>query len=167
MTISLHDYDQEAIELFNEAKEVLQKTLPDAEIHHVGSTSIPGMGGKGMIDIIVAIPDWTKKAEAGEKLVKLGFEHVHKEINGRIFMSRVGDTVKNDVHIHLTYIGSPDYTSFLAFRDYLRAHPDEAAEYLKQKYQWLKSASGHRQFYTASKNTYIASVLAKADPTRV
>jgi len=166
MTISLHNYDTQAIELFTEAKEVLQQTLPDAEIHHVGSTAIPGMGGKGMIDILIAIPDWTKKAEAGEKLVNLGFSHVHKEIDSRIFMSRVGDTVKNDVHLHLTYIGSSAYTSFLSFRDYLRAHPEEAAEYMKQKIQWLKSASGHRQFYTASKNDYIASVLAKAD-TRV
>ena len=167
MTISLHDYDQESVDLFNQAKEVLQKTLSDAEIHHVGSTSIPGMGGKGMIDILIAIPDWKTKAQDGQKLVELGFTHVHPEENGRIFMSRVGDTVKNDVHIHFTYIDSPDYVNMLAFRDYLRTHPEEAAEYMKQKHQWLRSASGHRQFYTASKNTYIASVLAKADPTRV
>ena len=167
MTISLQDYDATSPQLFEEARGVLQNLLPDAEIHHVGSTGVPGMGGKGMIDILVAIPDWTKKAGAGEKLVKLGFAHVHKEINCRIFMSRVGETVRNDVHIHLTYIGSPDYTSFLAFRDYLRAHPDEAVEYMKQKIQWLRSASGHRQFYTSAKNSYIASVLAKADNTRV
>ncbi len=77
-------------------------------------------------------------------------------------MSRVGDTKKNDVHIHLTYIGSPDYINFLAFRNYLRSHPDEADNYLKQKHQWLKSASGHRQFYTASKNDYIAQILSIA-----
>jgi GrpB-like predicted nucleotidyltransferase (UPF0157 family) len=162
MTVTLHDYDKQAVDLFNEAKGVLQQTLPEAEIHHVGSTSVSGMGGKGMIDILVAIPDWTKKTEAGEELVKLGFAHVHKEIDSRIFMSRVGDTVKNDVHIHLTYVGSTEYKNMLTFRDYLRTHPDEAANYLKQKHQWLRSASGHRQFYTAAKNDYISGVLAKA-----
>ncbi|MEI8232591.1 MAG: GrpB family protein [bacterium] len=163
MTVILYDHDEKSADLFAEAKEVLQKTLPETEIHHVGSTAI-GLGGKGMIDILIAIPDWTKKDLAVEKLAKLGFTHVHKEINNRIFMSRVGDTVKNDVHIHLTYIGSSEYISFLAFRDYLRIHKDEANEYLKQKHQWLKSASGNRQFYTASKNTYIQSVLSKASP---
>lgn len=162
MTVTLHDYDKQALELFTEAQEVLQKTLPESEIHHVGSTSIPGLGGKGIIDILIAIPDWTKKAEAGEKLMKLGFTHVHKEIDNRIFMSRVGETIKNDVHLHLTYIDSSEYKSFLTFRDYLRSHPEEAAEYMKQKHQWLRSASGHRQFYTASKNDYIARILALA-----
>ncbi|MBP9669978.1 GrpB family protein [Candidatus Woesebacteria bacterium] len=162
MTISIQDYDATAPQLFEEARGVLQNLLPEAEIHHVGSTAIPGLGGKGIIDILIAIPDWKDKVEAGKKLMDLGFTHVHKEIAGRIFMSRVGDTVKNDVHIHLTYIGSPDYTNFLSFRDYLRTHPDEASNYLKQKHQWLKSASGHRQFYTASKNDYIAQILSLA-----
>ncbi len=159
MTISIQDYDATAPQLYEEARGVLQNLLPHAEIHHVGSTAIPGLGGKGIIDIMIAIPDWKTKAEDGKKLVDLGFAHVHPEENGRIFMSRVGDTVKNDVHIHLTYIDSPDYTNFLSFRDYLRSHPDEANNYLKQKYQWLKSASGNRQYYTASKNDYITNIL--------
>ncbi len=162
MTISIQDYDATAPQLFEEARGVLQNLLPDAEIHHVGSTSIPGLGGKGIIDIMVAIPDWKTKAQDGKKLVELGFAHVHPEENGRIFMSRVGETVKNDVHLHLTYIGSTEYKKMLAFRDYLRSHPDEAENYQKQKHQWLKSASGHRQFYTASKNDYIAQILSLA-----
>ena len=65
-------------------------------------------------------------------------------------------------YIHLTYVGSSEYTDMLAFRDYLRSHSDEAENYQKQKHQWLKSASGHRQFYTASKNDYIARILSLA-----
>lgn len=111
---------------------------------------------------MIAIPDWKTKAEDGKKLVTIGFAHVHPEENGRIFMRRVGDTVKNDVHIHFTYIGSSEYIKMLTFRDYLRSHPDESANYQEQKHQWLKSASGHRQFYTASKNDYIAHILTFA-----
>ncbi|MFH2085820.1 MAG: GrpB family protein [bacterium] len=162
MTISIYDYDQHVIELFNQAIDVLQKTLPETEIHHVGSTSIPGLGGKGIIDILIAIPDWVRKAEAGEKLVKLGFSHVHKEINNRIFMSRIGETVKNDVHLHLTFIGSSEYVNILAFRDYLRAHPDEAAKYLRLKHEWLKDAKGNRKLYAAAKNAYISHILELA-----
>jgi GrpB-like predicted nucleotidyltransferase (UPF0157 family) len=162
MTISIQDYDSTAPQLFEEARGVLQNLLPHAEIHHVGSTAIPGLGGKGIIDIMIAIPDWKTKSEDGKKLVELGFAHVHPEENGRIFMSRVGDTIKNDVHIHFTYIGSSEYINILAFRDYMRSHPEEAANYQKQKHQWLKSASGHRQFYTASKNDYITQILSLA-----
>lgn len=166
-TITIHDYDSEVIELFAEAKEILQKELPDAKIHHVGSTSIREMGGKGMIDILIGIPDWSHKALAGERLVKLGFTHVHKEINSRIFLSRVGETVKNDVHLHLTYIGSSEYENILAFRDYLRTHSNEAKEYLQLKRDWLKQSSGERKVYTSLKGAYIAQVLAKAEAQQI
>lgn len=161
MTFTLHDSDPKAVELFQEAYDVLHALLPDAEIHHVGSTSITGLGGKGIIDILIAIPDWTKKAIAGNKLQDIGFKHVHKEINNRIFMSREGDTIKNDVHIHLTYIGSSEYKNFLSFRDYLLSHPEEAAIYLQLKKQWLRDAKGDRKAYTSSKNNYIAEILEK------
>lgn len=150
-------------QLFEEASGVLQTLLPEAEIHHIGITAIEGLVTKGTIDIMIAIPDWKDKVTAGKKLMELGFTNVHKEVNGRIFMSRAGDTLKNDVHLHLTSIVSSEYKSLLAFRDYLRANPDEAKNYLNQKIQWLRSASGHRQFYTASKNSYISSILAKAE----
>jgi len=162
MTISLHDSDPKATELFGEAYEIVHAILPEAEIHHVGSTSVKELGGKGIIDILIAIPDWNQKENAGTKLQELGFLHIHKEVNNRIFMSRVGDTIKNDVHIHLTYIGSSEYKSFLSFRDYLRMNHEEANTYLKLKYEWLREAKGDRKIYTSSKNIYIASVLAKA-----
>jgi GrpB-like predicted nucleotidyltransferase (UPF0157 family)/ADP-ribose pyrophosphatase YjhB (NUDIX family) len=167
MTLSLHDYDSHSSELFSQAYQTIHHLIPKAEIHHVGSTSIPGMGGKGMIDILIAIPDWSKKAALGQKLIDLGFTHVHKEINHRIFMSRVGETVKNDVHIHLTYIGSEEYQNILSFRNYLRSHPDEANRYADLKHLWLKQASGNRKIYTNSKNNYIASVLAKSSQPQI
>lgn len=163
MTLTLHDSDPKAEELFQEAHEVLHALLPDAEIHHVGSTSIGRLGGKGIIDILIAIPDWSQKMIVGNKLQDIGFKHVHKEINNRIFMSRVGDTIKNDVHIHLTYIGSSEYKNFLSFRDYLRDHPEEAANYSRLKHDWLRDAKGERKIYTSSKNNYIVDVLAKAE----
>lgn len=164
MTLTLHNSDPKATELFQEAYEVLHALLPEAEIHHVGSTAVEELGGKGIIDILIAIPDWSQKMIAGNKLQDIGFKHVHKEVNNRIFMSRVGDTTKNDVHIHLTYIGSSEYTNFLAFRDYLRSNPEEATNYSKLKHEWLLDAKGERKIYTSFKNSYIAEILAKAHP---
>lgn len=162
MSISIQTYDATAPQLFEEARGVLQNLIPEAEIHHVGSTSIPGLGGKGIIDILIAIPDWSTKIVSGNKLKDLGFTHIHKEVNGRIFMSRVGDTIKNDVHIHFTHINSTEYKNFLNFRDYLRDNPDEAQAYSNLKHTWLIEAKGERKIYTSSKSSFITSILEKA-----
>lgn len=162
MSITLHDSDPSAAELFTEASDKIHSILPSAEIHHVGSTSVPDLGGKGIIDILVAIPNWQDKDQAVNSFKELGFEHVHKEVNNRIFLSRVGDTKKNDVHIHLTYIGSSEYESLLTFRNYLRNNKEEAKRYAQLKRDWLKHASGDRKVYTSSKNSYIEEVLSRA-----
>lgn len=167
MSLTLHNPDPNVAELFTEASDAIHSMIPEAEIHHVGSTSVKELGGKGIIDIMVAIPNWQHKDEAVQKFKDIGYEHIHKEVNSRIFLSRVGETVKNDVHIHLTYIGSSEYDSLLAFRNYLRNHPEEAQKYARLKREWLSSARGERKIYTNSKNAYIASVLDKAKEDEV
>ena len=167
MSLTLHKSDSTAAQLFTEASDTIHSMIEDAEIHHVGSTSVDELGGKGIIDILVAIPNWQHKDEVVQKFKDIGYEHIHKEVNNRIFMSRVGDTKKNDVHIHLTYIGSSEYESLLTFRDYLRNNPDEAKRYAELKREWLKSASGDRKKYTSSKNIYISEILAKSKEPKV
>lgn len=167
MSLTLHKSDPTSAQLFTEASDTIHSMIPDAEIHHVGSTSVDELGGKGIIDIMVGIPNWQHKDEAVQKFKDIGFEHVHKEVNNRIFLSRVGDTKKNDVHIHLTYIGSSEYEDLLTFRNYLRDNPDEATKYGQLKREWLNHASGNRKIYTSSKNNYISSILAKAKEPKV
>ena len=144
---------------FLSVKPTLADILPQAEIHHIGSTAVPGLGGKGIIDILVAIPDWSEKLSAVEKIKSLGYLHIHPEERERIFMSRVGDTKAGDVHIHLTHIGSSQYQTLLSFRDYLLSHPDKVEEYGDGKVAWLKQAEGDRKIYGRLKSQWIEEQL--------
>ena len=159
MLAKLYTYDSTAPKLFAAAKEKIKKVLPNAEIEHVGSTAIPGLGGKGMIDILVAISDWEEKTAALKTLGSLGFTHVNPERDGYIFLSRIGETEKNDVHLHLTSVGSAEYHNLLDFRNYLLGHPEEVGRYAALKETWLKDANGDRKLYGHFKNDYITNLL--------
>lgn len=159
--ITYTDYPQTALNLFTTEKQKLQEVLPEAEVHHIGSTAIPGVGGKGIVDILVAIPDWGSKDSAITKLRELGFVHIHPEKNNRIFTSRVEDTQADDTHIHLTYQHSDEYRKFLTFRDFLRTHLNEAKKYSELKKEWLQQAKGDREAYGRLKDRYVANLLKK------
>lgn len=160
--LTLKPYVKEFENIFQEFKQSFQPIFPSAEIHHIGSTAVPGLGGKGIIDILIAIPDWHEKSSVVEKLQTLDFNHIHPEENQRIFLSKLAETSYGDIHIHLTYIGSSEYNSLLTFRDYLRVNHDEAERYMNLKDKWLKDAGGDRKAYSSRKNDYIAKVLKNA-----
>ncbi len=160
-TISFYDSSEQFTQIFQQTKHKLQKVLPQAEIHHVGSTAVPNLGGKGIIDILIAIPNWKEYPDVVEKLKTIGFTHVHPPTNERIFLSQKANTQYGDIHLHLTYIDSPEYKKLLAFRDYLRSHPEEAQNYARLKKLWLKQAVGDRHLYGQLKSTYINSIAQK------
>lgn len=141
--------------IFSIAKRKISQALPTAEVHHVGSTAVPGLAGKGIVDILVAIPDWQDKARAVKELKQLDYTHVHEEEHERIFLSRVGQTTAGDIHLHLTYINSPEYRNLLTFRDYLLANPAIAKEYGDSKEVWLKQTRGDRKLYGQLKSAWI------------
>jgi len=160
--IVLKPFSLEFAAIFGRYKRKIKRVLPQAQVHHIGSSAVYGLGGKGIVDILVAISNWQDKQTAVNKLKQLGFTHIHQEVNQRIFLSKIANTGYKDVHIHLTYVDSPEYAKLLAFRDYLISHPKEADRYYKLKQDWFKQAGGNRQKYNRLKSDYIQSVLAKA-----
>ena len=161
--LKLYPYSEEFTEIFKEEKLRIKKVLPEAEVHHIGSTAIPAVGGKGIIDILVALPDWEEKNKVVEKLKVLGFEHVHPEENGRIFLNKTGASKYKDTHIHLVGKGNKDYKEKLLFRDFLRKNKEEAKTYHQLKYRWEKEARGDRDTYGKLKESYIEEVLKRAE----
>lgn len=160
--VTLFSYNKKSPKIFQKEKKNILKVLSGVEVFHIGSTAIPGLGGKGMIDIMIAIKDWRKKKSVVSALKGLGFTHIHPEEKGRIFLSRIGPTEYGDIHIHLVKKGSKGYREMLFFRDYMRTHQKEAQEYLKIKHQTLKKYNGDRKKYTISKENYIKEVLKRA-----
>lgn len=145
--------------VFSIAKRKIGQILLSAEIHHIGSTAVPGLGGKGIIDVLVAVPNWKNKASAVKSLKNLGYTHIHKEENERIFLSRVGQTQAGDIHIHLTHTNSAEYHNLLSFLNLLLTNPAIAKEYGSRKEVWLKQAKGDRKIYGQLKSVWINKML--------
>jgi GrpB-like predicted nucleotidyltransferase (UPF0157 family) len=160
--LRLFPYNKKFAAIFQKQREKLIKLLGNQEIHHIGSTAVPGLGGKGIIDIMIALKDWKDGKGAIEKLKTIGFTHIHPKDKGRIFISQPGETKYGGIHIHLVKKGGKEYRNLLFFRDYLREHKKEAKEYDFQKMQLLNKAKGNRAIYKKLKVGYIKNILKHA-----
>jgi GrpB-like predicted nucleotidyltransferase (UPF0157 family) len=114
------DYNPAWPELFEQEKAHLLAALGDRveTIEHFGSTSVPGLAAKPVIDILIGVRDL---AEVERFCIAA--------ITGlRYFRRSDADGVRTH-HVHLWPLDHPDYDRHIVFRDYLRTHPDEAAAY--------------------------------------
>jgi len=130
----IYPYSKDFPELFKKKKEEILKLYEDCEINHIGSTAVKGLGGKGIIDILVAIDNWSKEDDLLEVLKELGYTHIHERENGRRFVSKEASKVGyKDFHFHIVKKGNKEYERLISFRDYLRENPKKAEEYFKIK----------------------------------
>jgi len=158
-------------QLFKSEKARLQKILgKDVLIDHIGSTAVPGLGGKGVIDISVTTPkiNWP---EICKKLKNLGYEYKKKgaerEKERLFFMANLPDEEFGTrlYHIHLSYPESPEFKKEIGFRDYLRSHPKEVKNYAKIKMKAAKEAQKFtsknkmRDTYNQIKKNFIEGIL--------
>jgi len=159
--VQLFSYNKKFPKIFQKEKGKILKVLSGVEVHHIGSTAVPELGGKGIIDIMIAIKDWRKKKKTVNLLKELGFTHIHPEEKERIFLSRIGPTKYGDTHIHLVKKNSKGYREMLFFRDYMGTHKGEAQEYLKIKHLSIKRHNKDRNKYAISKEEYIKEILKR------
>jgi len=128
-----------------------------AGIHHIGSTSIPGMPGKPMLDMMAGVGQLDDASLAEPALAALGYEPRPHRVDAALF---VRQTRGLDTHnLHLTTAESDLWRERLAFRDALRASPDLAQEYVALKLQLLHE-SGGRGYDSADKRDFVRRVLA-------
>ncbi|MFF0829111.1 GrpB family protein [Brevibacillus sp. NPDC003359] len=98
------------------------------EIHHIGSTSVPGLNAKPIIDVMPVVKDIYRVDEYNEQFVHRGYESRGENgIVGRRYFT-IGGTDRTH-HIHIYALGNPQIQRHLAFRDYLRTHPKVAKSY--------------------------------------
>ena len=138
-----------------------------AGVHHIGSTAVPGLPAKPIIDMIAGVRDLNEARAAFEPLQALGYEYREHRPEGHLFWTPTHG-------VHLTEPGSDLWRERLVFRDALRADPKLAAEYAEWKVRHAAMDSGSdRGLYTADKRPFVARVLAeggidlKPDSTRL
>ncbi len=157
--IRIYPYSKEFPKIFEEEKNKICKVIKNCEIHHIGSTAVPGLGGKGIIDIMLGIDHWKEAEGVVEKLKQIGFTHVHPKENGRIFLSDKKESTIGNFHIHIVKKGSKAYKEILAFRDYLRKNKKEIEKFYKLKLKWHQESKGNRKRYNELKEKYVKEIL--------
>lgn len=155
-------------QLFEHEKQRIQsKRILDSSdlIEHVGSTAIPGLGGKGIIDIYIATHK-DKMTLLSEKLRNLGYEYNASGGNEeRYFHSQDLPDPLEEVrryHVHVTFPESQEWIRAIKVRDYLRTHPEDTQKYAQAKELAAAKANENRETYLKIKGPILEEIIEKA-----
>jgi len=160
--IEVHDYDPQWPERFKVERDQIKEALgPVAkDIQHVGSTAVPGLAAKPIIDIVVAVGDLSDADAYFPGLTSLGYSNVpHDEDAWRRFFFK---GMPRTHHVHVVNYGSWTHWKHLLFRDYLQDHPCTLEEYECLKRILAKRYRDDRAKYLEGKSDFIDSVNARA-----
>lgn len=129
------DYDPLWPLLFRKEADAISRILGDnlVLIHHIGSTSVPFLAAKPIIDIMPVVKDLSGVDAVSEEFVKLGYEYLGEfGIKGRRYLRKSGQERTHQIHI-FQMEDDVNISRHLASRDYLRSHRDVAMEYAELK----------------------------------
>ncbi|MBN1565137.1 MAG: GrpB family protein [Anaerolineae bacterium] len=130
------------------------------EVKHVGSTSIPGLRAKPIIDILVAVEEFASLESYEKQLESLGyFHHPHDAEDERLFFWK---GTPRTHHLHIVEFMTWEHQRHIIFRDYLRAHPEMAELYEQVKRELSLTFKGNRPAYTKGKTAFIKTIMARA-----
>jgi len=140
----------------------IERVCDDLEIRleHVGSTAIPGVAAKPIIDILAGVPARAPRRDYVTAIKGIGYEHLGAHgVPGRDYFRRGSP---RSHHVHLVSWSSAFWREQLAFRDWLRAHPETAAEYDALKRELARRHADDRKRYQEEKGPFIRSVVRRA-----
>lgn len=131
-------------------------------VHHIGSTAIPGLIAKPIIDLMPVVASIEALDRERWRIEALGYEyHGEYGVPGRRFFSLPGAGTRL-VHVHFFETGSDQIRHNLAFRDYIRAHPDVAAAYAREKRRARDLHPDDSHGYAAEKAAWVRATAADA-----
>lgn len=142
-----------------EAKQILEQlSIPVIGIYHIGSTSIPGIKAKPILDFVMEVADLDEVIQSAEALEELGYiSKGEYGIPGRQFFTKDTNGERSH-HLHVFQKGHPDIERHLVFRDFLRANPEAAHEYEIIKEKLAKRFPRESGSYTEAKTDFILSM---------
>ena len=165
-------WDEEARRTIEELKTIFGKAAPD--IQHVGSTAIPSIMAKPIIDIAVAARSFDDVIRLEDKLKKHGYYYrPDSDIHWQMLFAK-GSFYENtgDVQTHFIHVvnaASREWIDYINFRDYMNAHPDDAKAYeaLKLRLALENPLDRGREKYLAGKRAFVIEMLQKAARWRI
>ncbi len=160
----LVDYDPVWPLLFKQEKQRLQNVLADIPrgIEHFGSTAIPGLPAKPILDILIGILPLADWAQCKQPLESLGYDYAeHAGVPGHFIFGRGRDLSERTHLVHVVAFNGPSWRFNLAFRNALRESPNLMEEYLIVKQTAAKSAPEGRAKYNELKQAFFDKVNYK------
>jgi GrpB-like predicted nucleotidyltransferase (UPF0157 family) len=131
-------------------------------IHHVGSTAVPGLAAKPVIDILAGVESLHASRASFDRLEALDYHYAPYRTDEMHWLCKPSPAHRTH-HLHLVPTGSPRYRDELAFRDALRNDPQLARGYQRLKEQLAAQHREDREAYTEGKAPFVAGVLARAN----
>jgi GrpB-like predicted nucleotidyltransferase (UPF0157 family) len=155
-SVIIVSYDPQWPDTYKEEKALILRVIGDTvlQIEHIGSTAVPGLGAKPIIDIMVGVRRISDVKGCIEPLATVGYEYVSL----RYF--RKGPPERHR-HLHVTELGSEFWESHILFRDYLCAHPETAQEYYELKKKLAAKFKSDGDAFTDAKSEFIERVIEK------
>jgi len=151
-------YKKDYPKLFEKEKRKLFKIIPYAKIEHIGSTSIPNLGGKGIIDILVGVKRREVK-KAYNQLISSGYLQMPNASDKSRFSFKkdYGLFFKRRVHVHLTWVNSKTWKETIKFKENLIKSKTLFKKYSDLKKLAIKIANGDGETYRNLKKSFIKS----------
>lgn len=159
--ISYEDYDTDYPHVFAEIAKTIQAALPSVQVEHVGSTSVPGLGGRRVLDIVIPA-EQVSHDEIVSRLLGIGFiksplTHIQPMLTGLVQYNG------KDYPI-LLYVLPEDsdmYRGWITFRIYMKQHPEEVQHYADVKKRAIAEGKTHGWAYQQAKTPYLESLVTK------
>jgi GrpB-like predicted nucleotidyltransferase (UPF0157 family) len=163
-SVKLADPNQSWHEAYLLEEAAIRKALGDlaVDVQHFGSTSIPTIKAKPIIDIAVGVRRFEDGLACIEPMASIGYVYAGSNIvpDDHIF----GRDIQGDTRTHLVHVvehGGPTWRNFLIFRDRLRREPDLARAYEALKIELAARYANDRASYTAAKKDFIQKILSE------
>jgi GrpB-like predicted nucleotidyltransferase (UPF0157 family) len=164
--VFLAPYDPLWPRQFDAEADRIERACVGLPIHleHIGSTSVPGLSAKPVIDILAGVPSRAKRGSYIAALRSLGYEHVGAYgLPGRDYFRRGSPRTH---HVHMVDESGTLWDEWLLFRDFLRTSAQTAREYDALKRELAAAFANDKAKYTDAKGPFIQSVLRRARATR-
>jgi GrpB-like predicted nucleotidyltransferase (UPF0157 family) len=164
-TIEIVDYDPSWLGKLFRHSSVIDEALGDAasDIMHIGSTSVPGLAAKAIIDILVVLEDSADEDSYLPQMAAIGYELRVREPD--FHEHRMFRNAARDVHVHFYSEGSPEIDRLLKFRDRLRKNAADRRSYEAVKRKLSAQSWSDMNAYAKAKTEVIERILAAATIT--
>jgi GrpB-like predicted nucleotidyltransferase (UPF0157 family) len=164
--ITITAYDPAWPALFAAERDRVERALGEivTRVEHFGSTAVPGMAGKPIVDLLVGVRDLAEAAGRAAALEAIGYENFGEIfLPGRLYLRRRGPPHFN---VAVTEDGGAFWDAQIVLRDFLRAHPDEAAAYAAMKRAAYAGGAHLFSTYSQAKGPFLAALKERAEAWR-